>query len=264
MTTPLTGTDPSPLLQADERLDTVNDHIRLIQKKNGLTFGTDAYLLAAYIRPMPRAHAVELGSGTGIIPLLLLARQKVARVTAVEIQPTFAELIRRNAEENGRGDTLIPLCHDIRTLTPRDLGEEVPLVFSNPPYMTANSGKRNLYDEKYIARHELNGGIAEFCAAAARLLKHGGRFVCVWRPDRLSDLFRALHASKLEPKRMTMVHADGESEPSCVLLEAVKGAAPGMRPTPPLFLYECPTAPNAPRILTPRAQKIYDTCLFSD
>ena len=95
-----------PILHSDERLDTVNEQIRLIQKRNGLTFGTDAYLLAAYAPPFPRACAVDLGSGTGIIPLLLLAKNKALSVTAVEIQPTFAELIERNAALNGMSDKM--------------------------------------------------------------------------------------------------------------------------------------------------------------
>ncbi len=251
-------------LLPDERLDTVNEQVMLIQNKKGLTYGTDAFLLAAYIRPQVHAHAVELGSGTGVIPLLLLAKNKVSRITAAEIQPTFAELIERNARINGMSERLSVLCHDIRTLTPTDIGGEVSLVFSNPPYMTVGSGKNNLHDEKAIARHEHFGSVSDFCFAASRLLKHGGRFAVVWRPDRLSELFSALHAVHLEPKRMTMVHADACHEPSCVLIEAVKGAAPSMRITPPLLLYEEETEKGRTRVLTPKAQAIYDSCSFPE
>ncbi len=249
-------------LLPDERLDTVNEAVRLIQNKKGLTFGTDAFLLAAYIREQKHVHAVELGSGTGIIPLLLLAKGKVARVSAVEIQPTFASLIERNAAINGATDRLSVLCRDIRDLTPADIGGEVPLVFSNPPYMTVGSGKNNLHNEKAIARHEHFGSISDFCRAASRLLKHGGRFVLVYRPDRLSELFAALHDTRLEPKRMTLVHADAHHEPSCVLIEAVKGGAPSMRVSPPLFLYEETDDTSGARVLTKQAREIYDTCSF--
>ena len=91
----------SPLLAEDERLDTVNEKIRLIQKKQGLTFGTDAFLLAAFVKSAPKTHAVDLGSGTGILPLLLLAKGKIKSATAVEVQPAFADLIARNAKLNG-------------------------------------------------------------------------------------------------------------------------------------------------------------------
>ena len=254
----------SPRLFDDERFDTVNEQIRLIQKKQGLTFGTDAFLLAAFVKPAPRTHAVDLGSGTGILPLLLLAKGKIKCATAVEVQPAFADIIARNAELNGFGDKIAPLCADVRDLRPEHIGGEVGLVISNPPYMKCTSGKRNESDEKYIARHEVCGGIADFCACAARLLKHGGKFVCVWRPDRLTDLLSAMHDHRLEPKRMTFVHADTESEPCSVLIEAVKGGAPAVRVSKPLILYQPRTEGENTRRLTAQTQKIYDTCSFDD
>ena len=254
----------SPRLFDDERFDTVNEQIRLIQKKQGLTFGTDAFLLAAFVKSAPRTHAVDLGSGTGILPLLLLAKGKVKCATAVEVQPAFADIIARNAELNGFGDKIAPLCTDVRDLRPENIGGEVGLVISNPPYMKCTSGKRNESDEKYIARHEVCGGIADFCACAARLLKHDGKFVCVWRPDRLTDLLSAMHEHRLEPKRMTFVHADTESEPCSVLIEAVKGGNPSVRVSKPLILYQPRTEGENTRRLTERTQKIYDTCSFED
>ena len=251
-----------PTIRPDERIDDVNEAIRLIQKKQGLTFGTDAFLLAAFTRPSPRARAVDLGSGTGIIPLLLLARDKVSSVTAVEIQPEFAELIARNAALNGYGDRLSPLCADVRDLKASSIGGEVDLVLSNPPYMRCDTGKRNEHNEKYLARHEVCGRISDFCAAASRLLRHGGRFVTVWRPDRLTDLLSALHEYKLEPKRMTFVHADDTTEPCMVLTEAVKGGAPSLRVSRPLLLYTKDCTENGTRTLTETAQRIYDDCAF--
>ena len=119
-------------LRENETLHEVNEQIKLIQRRDGLTFGTDAYLLAAYVRPRSSAVAVDLGSGTGIIPLLCLARDKACRFTAVEIQPAFAELIGRNAALNGFSDRLTPLCSDVRRITPSTVGGEVDLVTANP------------------------------------------------------------------------------------------------------------------------------------
>ena len=254
----------APLLLPDERIDTVNEDLRLIRKENGLTFGTDAYLLAAYIRPQKSAHAVELGGGTGIISLLLLAKNKVKSITAVEIQEPFANLIGRNAAINGLGERLTPLCRDLRDLRACDIGGEVPLVFSNPPYMTVDSGKRNLHDEKYIARHEVHGGISDFCATASKLLKYGGRYVCVWRPDRLTALLNGMREFGLEPKRMTFVHADRQSEACAVLVDAQKGASPSLKLTPPLILYTDHDPAQKTRTLTPEALRIYDTCSFEE
>ena len=250
------------VLLPDERMDEINADLRLIQKKNGLTFGTDAYLLAAFVRPMPRARAVDLGSGTGILPLLLAAHKKVMHTVAVEIQPSFAELIAKNAALNHYTAQITPMCIDLRELTAAHVGGEVDLVLANPPYMRCDSGKRNLYDEKYIARHEVCGDIGDFCSAAGRILKYGGRFVSVWRPDRLSELYAALRAANLEPKRTVFVHADAESEPCAVLTEAVKGAAPSQRISPPLILYCRREEGEQTRRLTPAAQAIYDTGHF--
>ncbi len=247
----------------DERIDEVNERIKLIQKKDGLTFGTDAFLLASYIKPQRSAVAAELGCGTGIISLLLCARNKFSRIHAFEIQEDFSSLTRRNVALNGLEEKLVCTCADVRDIKPSDIGGEVDVVFSNPPYMLTDSGKRNISDAKYIARHEVCGSINDFCAAAYRLLKHGGKFYCVWRPDRLSALFSALTQNRLEPKVMTFVHADTESEPSMVLVSATKGGAPSLKVTAPLVLHEVSSAKGS-RPLTPKAQKIYDTMSFED
>ena len=248
-----------PLLHPDERLDEVNEQITLIQKKDGLTFGTDAYLLAAFIRPRKRARAVELGAGTGIISFLLVTKDKLSSTVMAELQPEFAELCERNAALNRLSDRAATLCIDIRDLTPARLGYECDLVYSNPPYMRTDSGLPNQSSAKNIARHETAGAISDFCLAASRLLKHGGTFACVYRPDRLADLFRGLAEAGLEPKRMTFVCADPETAPSMVLVESKKGGASGLTVTPPLFLYES-TEKAGTRPLSREAQRVYDTC----
>ena len=252
-------TDKQNLLLPGERLDEVNEDITLIQKKDGLTFGTDAYLLAAFISPSPRARAVELGAGTGIISFLLVARNKVHDTVAVELQPEYAALCERNAVLNGFSDRVRTVCADVRTLTPHVLGYECDLVYSNPPYMRTDTGLPSRDPGKNAARHETAGGIAEFCLAAARLLKHGGTFACVYRPDRLADLMAGLREARLAPKRMTFVSADTETAPSMVLIESRKGGAEGLNVTPPLILYRS-TADGSPREMTDRAKAVYDTC----
>lgn len=254
---------PDLLLSPDERLDRVNERIVLIQKKNGLTFGTDAFLLSAFAPAAGKGKriAADLGSGTGIIPLLLLAKNKYQTVHAVELQPAFAELVGRNAAVNGFSDRLIPHSSDIRELSVNQLDGEMDAVFANPPYRKAGSGMSNTEDALRIARHEENGGIEDFCLAAARILKFGGKFFCVFRPDRLADLFCALRHAELEPKRMVLVHADEASEPSIVLMEARYKGAAELRVLPPLFLHTADSR-GGTRSLTPRAQRIYDTCSF--
>ena len=247
-------------LYEGERLDAVNEKINLIQKKDGLTFGTDAFLLASFIKPRKSGRALELGAGTGIISLLLAAKEKFSEIHALEVQEDFATLTARNVEINGLEDKIKISCLDVRELRASSFGE-FDVVFSNPPYMTTDSGKRNRSDGKYIARHEVCGDIGDFCAAAARLLKYVGRFYCVFRPDRLSELMQALHEHRLEPKEMVFVHADEKSEPSMVLISATKGGAPSLRVLPPLLLHEASDVMGT-RPLSARAQKIYDTMSF--
>lgn len=251
------------LLYEDERLDYVNEKITLIQKKGGLTFGTDAFLLASYVKRMPRARAAELGAGTGIISLLLAARDKLGKIYAAEVQDSFFDVTKRNIENNGFEGKILPLLADIRDVKPQDVDGELDVVFSNPPYMKTTSGKRNESDEKYIARHEVKGDIDDFCAAAARLLKFGGRFYVVWRPDRLCDLISAMRAHSLEPKAMTFVHADEDSEPSMVLINAAKGGKPDLKVSAPLLLHDTNDKSGA-RSLSPRAEKIYETLEFPE
>lgn len=245
------------MLRTNETLDQVNEQLQLIQRKDGLRYGTDAYLLAAYVRPAASARAVDLGSGSGIIPLLCLARGKFAHAYAVEVQEDFADIIGRNAALNHLGERLTPICTDLRELRAADLGGEVSIVTANPPYMKTNAGKRNESDAKYIARHEVKGGVDDFCAAAARVLKHGGSFYVVWRPDRLSELMESLLRYGLEPKRMSLVQNDENTEPSMVLIEAKKGAAHGLRLSPTLILTQ-----NGAQ--SKRAEQIYRTCSWSE
>ena len=247
----------------DERIDEVNENIKLIQKKHGLTFGSDAYLLAAYMKAQKNAVAAELGCGTGIISLLCASRQKFKFIHALEIQEEFAELTQRNVALNSLEDRMVCICKDVRDTTSADVGREVDVVFSNPPYMKTDSGKRNDADAKYIARHEVCGSIADFTASAARLLKHGGRFYCVYRPDRLSSLLFAMRESRLEPKEMTFVHADENTPPSMVLVMAIKGGAESLRVTKPLILHKVYSGESA-RELSAGAKSIYDTMSFEE
>ncbi|MBE6662162.1 MAG: SAM-dependent methyltransferase [Ruminococcaceae bacterium] len=249
-----------PPLLPGEKLEKVNENISLIRKTDGLTFGTDAYLLAAYVGRSPNSLAVDLGSGTGILPLLLLAREKIGRAVAVEVQAAFGELIARNAALNQMTDRLTPLCVDLRELPSPSLPAEcADIVLSNPPSMKADSGKLNPSEAKQIARHEICGDIRDFCRTASSILKYGGKFYCVYRPDRLVDLLDAMRHHGLEPKRMTLVHATANAAPSMVLVEAKKGAAPSLTLTRPLLLTEEDKVTQSED-----AKRIYETCSFAD
>ncbi|MBR3687413.1 MAG: methyltransferase [Clostridia bacterium] len=245
-----------------EKTTKINDDLTLIQSSDGLTFGSDAYLLSAFVSGGKNQIGADLGSGTGIIPLLCASREKAAKIYAVEIQKKFVDLIGRNAEINGKGEIIRPVLADVRELKASDIGTEVDFVTANPPYMKIDSGKRNEHDEKFIARHEVCGNISDFCACAYRLLKHGGKFYTVWRPDRFVDLICALRENRLEPKLITFVCATPQSEPSMVLIRSSKGAASGSVMTRTLFLHDSKEDAIQSK-LSADAAKIYESCSFS-
>lgn len=222
----------------NEITEPINESLHLTSLRPGLAFGTDAYLLSAYLRPRRGGKAVDLGAGTGVISLLCASRGQFSSFVCVERQDVYCSLISRNAEENNLSDKITVLHEDVRELSPSSLGFEADAVFSNPPYLRAGAGFANEAEEKDAARHETAGGIADFCQAAARLLRFGGYFTVVYRPDRMSELLCAMTAAGLEPKRMTTVYASEHHAPCLILAEAKKGASPGMFVTRPLLLTE--------------------------
>ena len=246
---------PCARLLPDERLDRINENLSLIQKKGGLTFGTDAYLLAAFARPAPASVCVDLGAGSGVVSLLCLSRAKFRHACAVEIQEEYCDLIRRNAALNGMDARLTALCRDVRALSAAELDAPPSVVLSNPPYMPAGAGFSCSDERLETARRERNGTISDFCAAAARLLSSGGLFYTVYRPDRMTELLCALRAVHLEPKRMLTVYPDTATPPCLILVESKKDAAPSLRQAPPLIIYR----DSAARTYTDSMQRIYDT-----
>lgn len=231
-----------------ETLTAVNDGIRLIQQPEGLTFGTDALLLASFLRRAPHSIGLEIGCGTGIISLLIAKKQKLRHIHAVEVQAYYAELARRNVLLNGLDETVGIIHADARSL--RDTYDT---VLMNPPYMKIDSGKRNRDDGKFAARHEVFGDIRELTDAAARCLKTGGAFYAVYRPDRMTDLLTAMRDSRIEPKRLCLVHADRMHKPCLLLVEGRRGGNSGCDCLRPLFLAEPDGSP------TEDAKAIYDS-----
>lgn len=248
------------MLNDNERIDRVNENILLIQKKNGLTFGTDALLLAAFVKSSPNSVALDFGAGSGIISFLCAARRKFKKIYPVEIQKDFYDIICRNIEINSFSEKVSAINSDIRDLSYNTLGFEADVIFSNPPYMRAGSGKQNDNSEKAIARHEICGTIDDFCASAAKNLKHGGLFYVVYRPERTAELFYAMKSAKIEPKRLCAICADFDSAPSLILVEGKKGASAEIKLTKPLFMYKDKSHSE----YTDDFQYIYDNGCFKE
>ena len=243
------------MIKDGERINEINESLRLIERKDGLTFGTDAYLLSAYLPKRERLVGAELGCGTGVISLLTLARKKCRHVYAFEVQKEFSDLTERNVELNGLDGKITVINKDIRDASPTDTEKEVDFVFSNPPYMKADSGKANEKEEKNIARHEICGDINDFCASAKRLLKHGGNFYAVYRPDRMADLIFAMKSNNLEPKKITFIHPNSTTPPCLMLVCAKLGGKSGLTLDEPLFIYK-----DGTQEYTDRFAKIYENC----
>ena len=245
--------DYNELLGENERINIVNDDLRLIENKDSLTFGTDAYLLSAFIQGKKNARGVELGTGSGIVSLLALNRKKCDEVYGIEVQDAIADIAERNGKLNFPGNNFKVINKDLRQVTTKDTEGEVDIVFSNPPYMKSSSGKLNENQCKTISRHEMFGDINDFCACAKRLLKFGGSFYVVYRPDRLADLIFALKSNNLEPKRLVLVYPNSNTSPSILLIQAKLGAKSGLTVDKPIYIYKDGTSEY-----TDQFNKIYE------
>ncbi len=210
----------------------MNGDLFLNQHKEGFSFGTDALLLSAFLRRKKCKTAVELGCGSGAVSLLAFRYRAYEKILCIDVQEEYTAkggLTEENARRNGVEDRLLPLCCDLRTLTARDIGGEVEVVFANPPYYALEAGRPGAHTVREIARREVFGGIADFCACAGRLLQFGGSFSLVYCPERLTDLLWEMRKADLEPKRVVLVQKDADHPPFAVLAEGKKGAMPGCK-----------------------------------
>ncbi len=196
---------------------------------------TDTFLLGDFVRLRRGDRVCDLGAGTGLLGLLLLARHERLTVTDVEIQAAACDLARRTAELNGLADCITVLQADLRELSrlPRSAFDA---VVANPPYFAPGSGAASPDPARSAARSEVLCTLEDVCAAAAQLLTFGGRFSLVFRPDRLAELMSTLQRHRLEPKRLRFVHHKVSASPSLLLLESRLGGRPGLTVEPPLVM----------------------------
>ena len=199
--------------------------------------GTDSFLLADFARVRPGMRVCDLGAGIGLLGLLLLNRCPTLSVCSVELQERAAEMTARNIEANHLHDRMT-LCHaDLRCLRGILRAGETDLVISNPPYFRRDSGGKADGAVRLAAREEATCTIEDVCAAAGYLLRWGGSFSLVYRPERLTDLLCAMRDSGIEPKRLRFVEKRSGMPPILVLLEGRRGGKPGLTFEPPLVIY---------------------------
>ena len=225
-------------LKEGERIDDLQaEGCRIIQHRERFRFGTDAVLLQNFARLQPRARAVDLGTGTGILPILLCARHEHITFDAVEIQPDCAEMAQRSVLMNGLEERITVHTMDLKD-APQLLGGRYDAVLCNPPYGKRGGVLHNPNDALAIARHEIKTDLAGVIASGAALLKNGGRFFMIHQADRLPEIAWRMHEKDLPLKRVRLVQHVAGKRAHLVLIEAVKQGGEGCIMLPTLILQD--------------------------
>ncbi len=228
-------------LKPGERLDDLQrNHLKIIQNPALFCFGMDAVLLSGFAAAKAGEKVLDLGTGNGIIPLLLSAKTEAAHLTGLEIQPESADMARRSVLYNDLSQRITIAEGDLKEASAIFDLATFDVVTCNPPYMAGSHGLTNDARARAIARHELLCTFEDVAREAARLLRPGGKFYLVHRPFRLAEIMVTLSRHKLEPKRMRLVYPYVNKEPNMVLLEASRGGNSRMQVEPPLIVYQQP------------------------
>lgn len=226
------------LLRNNERLDDLQrSGLRIIQDPDGNRFSTDAVLLSSFCKAKRKDRAVDLGTGTGILPLLIWAKWQPESITGLELDTATADMARRSVQVNGLEGKIEIIEGDLKDLPAQMRRASYTLVVSNPPYIRNEGGIVSQSDARALARHEIGCTFDDVARAASKLLVPQGRFALVHRPDRLVDVMTGLRANGIEPKLMRTVHTNKDDAPVMVLVSGVKGATAGLKVEPPLVIY---------------------------
>lgn len=226
-------------LKPGERCDELNRNgYRIIQDKNRFCFGMDAVLLSGFAKVREGEHVLDLGTGTGIIPILLEAKTNGAHFTGLEIQPDSADMAVRSVALNGLTDKIDIITGDIKDASKIFGASSFDVITTNPPYMIGQHGLKNPDEAKAIARHEVLCTLEDIMRESAKVLKPSGHFFMVHRPFRLAEIICMMHAYKIEPKRMQLVYPFVDKEPNMVLIEGIRGAKSRMTVERPLIVYK--------------------------
>ena len=226
------------MLKEGERIDDLElKGLKIIQNPEWFCFGIDAVLLSSFSKVKKRERVVDLGTGTGIIPLLLHGKYEPKEIIGVEIQEEVAEMAERSIRLNGLEDRIRIHRGDIKDCF-KDIGvNSFDVVVTNPPYKKGSTGIINPHDKKAVSRHEILINLDEIIFTASRLLKGGGRLYMIHRPERLKDIILGLDKNKFSPKRMRFIHPKINKRPSMVMIEAVKAGGDFLLVEEPLYVY---------------------------
>ena len=228
-------------LKENERIDDLQRNgYKIIQNEKKFCFGMDAVLLSGFAMVKQGERVLDIGTGTGIIPILLEAKTEGEHFTGLEIQEESADMASRSVELNGLGDKIDIICDDINNARALFDAASFDVITSNPPYMIGKHGLTGDNRGKAIARHEIFCTLEDIVREGSRLLKNKGRFYMVHRPFRLVEIFNTLTRYHLEPKRLKLVYPYVDKEPNMVLIEAFKGGNSRLTVEKPLIVYKEP------------------------
>lgn len=219
-------------------MDTLfSGRLTIRQPEKGYRFSMDSILLAGLTRWRKQDRVVDLGCGCGVIPLVLAYRRAVSHITGIEIQPSLAELARRNMEIGGFVDSIHIIQGDLRTVARDAVPGPITVVISNPPYRELHSGRLNPDSEKAVARHQILATLADVIGAADRLLPQRGRLALIYPARRLSSLFMEVEQGGFAPKELTLIHTYLNSPAKLAHLESVKGGGEELTVHKPFAIY---------------------------
>ncbi len=229
-------------LKEHERIDDLERNgYQIIQNPEKFCFGMDAVLLSGFAQVKPGAAVLDLGTGTGIIPILIEAKTQAAKICAIEIQEESADMARRSVQLNHLEKKIDIVTGDLKEADRFFDAASFDVITCNPPYMIGQHGLTNPDAPKAIARHEILCTLEDVVRSAAKLLKTGGKFCMVHRPFRLAEIMTVMVQYRLEPKRMRLVYPYADKEPNMVLIEGCRGGRPRMTVEKPLIIFQAPS-----------------------
>lgn len=227
------------ILHPGERFDDLNRNgYSIIQNPQKFCFGMDAVLLSGFCEVKEKERVLDLGTGTGIIPILLEAKTKGKEFIGLEIQEESADMARRSVSYNHLEERVSIVTGDIKEASKIFGGSSFDVITTNPPYMMGQHGLKNASEAKTIARHEVLCTLDDIMRESAKLLKPKGRFYMVHRPFRLAEIMVTMKKYNIEPKRMQLVYPFVDKEPNMVLIEGLRDGNPRMTVEKPLIVYK--------------------------
>ncbi|RLC12198.1 MAG: hypothetical protein DRI24_17720 [Deltaproteobacteria bacterium] len=214
-----------------------NGKVTVKQEQVGYRFSIDAVILAHHVRPRPGERVVDLGTGCGIVPLIVAYRHPATHMFGIEIQKELADIADDNVRENGMQETVRIVHRDMQTIQPAMFQGPVDIVVSNPPFHKAASGRINPNRQRAVARHEIRVTLLDVVKAAGDILKTAGLFVLVYTSERLPELVQHMRACRIEPKNVRFIHSRRDSESKLMMMEGIKQGRPGLKVGPPIVIY---------------------------